>query len=327
MFVGQIWVPPSNEKGMVIANFDISKAAIKSSLHRTIEWNKYLARITASRSRLSILGFTDCHLMRSGSNETLRKERATAVFNILPAAVRPYVSAYEGAPINDCVTENDNSADRALNRSAVLVIEYSEADMEAEEATPSPPKKEPPNQGCSKDQRAHLARAFPVAEQMIRNAMRIMSGMKKGSDQEALLMKYFGKDAFAHAFHIRAGFADTLRQWQKAGPTYPYECVKQGVGECTGDTLGYVEPFGLPGWTWGPKGDIHICEKAFDLRNDLYLATVLVHETSHRLDWTINDVYCGMERNRGCPSLSTKEAEKNADSYAQFAREAFQQWG
>ncbi len=333
MVVGQIWVPMSDEKGIVIANFDIGKAAIKSSLHRTIEWKEYLERITASRSHLKILGFTDCHRPRSGSNETLRKERATAVFNILPAAVQPLVSAYEGAPVNDCVTENDTTADRALNRSAVLIIEYSEAGFEEEELTASLAKNEPPTQGCSKEQRDRLAVVFPVAEQMIRNAMRVINDMKKGSDQEVLLMKYFGKDAFSHASHIREGFADTLRQWQKAGPTYPYVCVKQGVGECTGDTLGYVESFGLPekvpviGGAWGPKGDIHICEAAFALTNDLHLAAALIHETSHRLDWAVRDVYCGMKTNRGCPSLSTKEAEGNADSYAQFAREAFEQWG
>jgi hypothetical protein len=327
MVVGQIWVPMSNEKGIVLGNFDISKATIKSSLYHTIEWKQYVERITASRSHLKILGFTDCHRPPSGSNDLLRKERATAVFNILPAAVQPLVSAYEGAPIDDCVTENDSAADRALNRSAVLIIEYAEADIEEEEITASLAKKEPPTQGCSKDQRDRLAVVFPVAERMIRNAMRVVSDMKKGSDQEVLLMKYFGKDAFSHASHIRKGFADTLRQWQKAGPTYPYVCVKQGVGECTGETLGYVESFGLPGWVWGPKGDIHICEKAFALKNDLHLAAALIHETSHRLDWTTTDVYCGMETNRGCPSLSTKEAEDNADSYAQFAREAFEQWG
>lgn len=327
MVVGQIWVPISNEDGIVIGNFDISKPAIKSSLHRTIEWKKYLERITASRSHLKILGFTDCQ-GDDGRNEALRNERAAAVFNILPAAVQPHVSAYEGAPMHDCVTENDNAADRALNRSAVLIIEYAEADIEEEELTASLAKNEPPTQSCSKDQRDRLAVVFPVAEEMIRNAMRVINRMKKGSDEEILLMKYFGKDAFSHASHIRKGFQDTLRQWQKAGPTYPYVCVKQGAGECTVNALGYVEAFGLPGWPWGSKGDIHICEEAFALKNDLHLAAALIHETSHRLDWTTTDVYCGMETNRGCPpSLSTKEAEDNADSYAQFAREAFEQWG
>jgi hypothetical protein len=333
MVVGQVWVPMSNEKGVVVANFDIGKADVKSSLHRTIEWREYLDRVTASRAHLKILGFTDCHRPRIGSNESLRKDRATAIFGILPAAVKPHVTAYEGAPTGDCVSENDTAGDRALNRSAVLIIEYAEATFEEEELTASPAKKEPPTQGCSKQQRDRLAAVFPVAEQMIRNAMRIIGDMKKGSDQEVLLTKYFGKDAFSHASHILKGFADTLRQWQRAGPTYPYVCVKQGVGECTGRTLGYVESFGLPeqvpgiGGSWGPKGDIHICEAAFALTNDLYLAAALIHETSHRLDWTVTDVYCGMETNRGCASLSTKEAEDNADSYAQFAREAFEQWG
>jgi hypothetical protein len=333
MVVVQISVPLSSEKGVLIANFDISKATIKSSLHRTIEWREYLSRITSNRSRLKILGFTDCHLLRGGSNEALRKERAAAVFNVLPRSVQSNVSAYEQAPINECVTENISASDRALNRSAVLIIEYSEVDMEAEEVAPSQSGKEPPSQNCSKEQRNRLALAFPVAEKMIRNALRVINDMQKGSDEERLLMKYFGKDAFSHATHIREGFAETLRQWQKAGPTYPYVCVKQGDGECTGRTLGYVEPFGLPefvpgiGGAWFPRGDIHICEKAFAFTNNLYLAAALLHETSHMVGWAFGDVYCDMETNGGCPSLSTKEAEGNADSYAQFAREAFEQGG
>lgn len=166
--------------------------------------------------------------------------------------------------------------------------------------------------------------AFLAAELIIKYAIAVISGMEKGSEQEVLLMKYFGKDAFSHRWHIKRGYSDILREWKKGGPIYPYVCVKQGAGECTPGTLGYVESFGLPVWPWGPKGDIHICEEAFKL-NDEKLATVMIHETSHRLDWTTTDEYCGMETNRGC-SLDTNRAEDNADSYAQFAREAFDRW-
>jgi hypothetical protein len=149
--------------------------------------------------------------------------------------------------------------------------------------------------------------------------------MRRGSKEEGLFVKYFGEGAFDERFRIKQGYADTLREWTKAGPIYPYVCVKRGEGECKDPLLfGYVEAFGLPFWTWGPKGDIHVCEQAFKL-DPVKLATVLIHETSHRLDWTTTDEYCGMETNRGC-KLSTAKAEDNADSYAQFAREAFWRW-
>jgi hypothetical protein len=53
------------------------------------------------------------------------------------------------------------------------------------------------------------------------------------------------------------------------------------------------------------------------------LAITVVHESSHRFDWTVDKEYC--PRALGC-TLSTETAEDNADSYAQFATEAFSRW-
>ncbi len=311
----------SGEQGVLIANFNIGSSAIKPNLHRTIYWKNFLEEITLKRSRWKLLGFTDCQ-DEDRLNEKTREQRAAAVFNILPKEVQPQITSYKAAPTYECITENSNAGDRTLNRSVALIFESSVTEFTPEDV-PSSLRKEPETRQCSKAQRDRLAVAFPDAELMIKNAVAIISVMKKGSEQEVLFMKYFGKDAFAHRWHIMRGFVDTLRQWKKRGPTYPYVCVKQGAGECTPGTLGYVESFGLPGWTWGPKGDIHICEEAFKLDDNRKLAAVLIHETSHMLDWTTTDEYCGMETNRGC-SLETTKAEDNADSYAQFAREAFE---
>jgi outer membrane protein OmpA-like peptidoglycan-associated protein len=325
VFLPKLSDPTSGEQGVLIANFDSGSSAIKPNLHHTIYWKDFLKKIASNHSRWKLLGFTDCQGKES-FNKNLREQRAEAVFNVLPKALQSQITSREGALIYDCITENGNAADRTLNRSVALILESSVAEFGAEDMNVSRPRKEPDTEGCSDDQRRRLAYAYPLAERMIDNAIEVISDMEKGSEEEALLIKYFGKDAFSHRLHIKHGFVDTLRQWKKKGPTYPYVCVKQGSGECEKpDDLGYVESFGLPGWPWGPKGDIHICGNAFKL-NDIKLATVLIHETSHRLDWTTHDEYCGMEANLGC-NLDTITAENNADSYAQFAREAFNRWG
>ena len=91
--------------------------------------------------------------------------------------------------------------------------------------------REPDNEECSEDQRKHLAIAFPLAEMMIRNAMGEISEMEKGSIEEDVFIRHFGKDAFSHRWHIKSTYSDILRQW-KGGPTYPYVCRKQGEGRC-----------------------------------------------------------------------------------------------
>ena len=63
---------------------------------------------------------------------------------------------------------------------------------------------------------------------------------------------------------------------------------------------------------------VHLCEAAFG-REDLDLEATLVHEFSHLFDGTGDEKYCFKD----CSTLDPEEAYENADSYAEFAKDAY----
>ena len=132
----------SGEQGVLIANFDIGSAAIKSNLHDTIYWKQFLKKIRANRSQWEILGFTDCQGPKS-LNRRLRKDRAASIFKILPEEIKPQIVSHEAAPDNDCITENDTAANRTLNRSVAFLL--------VERTVEFKPEDVPPNFGCGPD--------------------------------------------------------------------------------------------------------------------------------------------------------------------------------
>jgi outer membrane protein OmpA-like peptidoglycan-associated protein len=120
VFFGRLNDPGSGARGVLISNFDIGSDRIKPSLPSTIYWQQFLDQVVANGSQLNILGFTDCEGAQAG-NERIREARANAVYDILPPAVKSLVLSRAGAPIQDCITENSNAAERTLNRSVALV--------------------------------------------------------------------------------------------------------------------------------------------------------------------------------------------------------------
>jgi outer membrane protein OmpA-like peptidoglycan-associated protein len=122
-------IPETKGQGVLIANFDINSAAIKPNLYETILWKQFLREISGKRSQWKLLSFTDCHGAES-LNKKLREDRAVAVFKILPPEVKAQVVSYNGAPNHECIAENNDSADRALNRSVAIILETPSYDIE-----------------------------------------------------------------------------------------------------------------------------------------------------------------------------------------------------
>ena len=316
----------------LIANFDIGSAKLDPSLLHNLNWKEFLRQAVEGRSRLTLIGFTDCQNERH-QNASIRLARAEAVYRILPREVQSRISSKEAAPETECVTSNDTKADRTLNRSVAVQLEYSELDVEPEDVAPEPLAREKVPQAttdCTDEERKRLIQAYSVAQAMVETAMKIVGSLEKGTQEVHLLQKYFGRDAFEHRFHIPQCYADTLREWSQMGPVYDYHCRKKNVGDCgpgpAGQlTLGYVSFMSLYGLRRPhpvPYGDINICGSAFE-NNDEELAITVLHATSHRLDWRLDRENC--PRTAGC-KLSSEAAEDNADSYAQFAAEAFSRW-
>ena len=292
--------PMGGEKGVLVANFDIGSAAIKSNLHETIYWKQFLNTVAVDRSQWKLLGFTDCQ-GGEGLNRKLREDRAAAVFKILPAQVKSQIVSQEGAVIDDCITENSNSADRTLNRSVALILITSFADVEPETVEVKNPAEKPATEDCDKSQRDALAQAYPLAKRMVRAALGEL-------DDPNLMKKYFGKDALAHQFHIRRNFT-AMKDGLDSGPTF--ECEEADTYLCKGSEAYVI----------GVVGEhIHLCTPAFNKGID-FLARTIVHESAHRFAWVFfPDELCA----GGCDSsMDTTDAEDNADSYGEFAGDAF----
>ena len=312
----------TGETGVLVANFDIGKAAIKPNLHSTIYWKQFLRRISADRSRWALVGFSDCQ-GNEKDNAGLRARRARAVFDLLPKAVQARIDSGTGAASGECITENDGPGDRTLNRSVAFLLTEQTVDEPGQVVTDSLKRKEPDTDGCSADQKKRLAVAVPLAKRLAEHAMVIIDRMQKGSPEEALFEKFFGPDAYAERYHVKSGYLDALRAWNDL-PTY--RCVPQGTKPCTGGTSGYT---GFRGLVTGSP--IVICESSFG--DDLELADTVLHEETHALAWTDDNEECGVS---GCHLPTTSEslpgigltdsgALTNAASYSRFASQAYAQ--
>jgi outer membrane protein OmpA-like peptidoglycan-associated protein len=324
VFFPQLVIPGSGEKGVLIANFAIGSAAIKSNLGQTIYWKQFLKSAQTDKKKWRIEGFSDCHGSKT-VNQSLRERRAKAVLSILPAPLQAQITSTEGALTGDCITENSDAAQRTLNRSVALLLVESTYDFTGETITENLERDEPDTEGCSKNQRERLAIAFPLARRMGENARAAISRMERGSPDEALLRKFFGTRAFDRRWRIKQGYTAALRALT-GGPRY--KCVPQGTDPCESPTTsGYVGAhaiiFGNP---------VVVCDYGFNAPDNIELADTILHEASHVGNLTNDLEYCSISS--GCSLETTDEvlpgigltdrgALNNADSYARFASELF----
>jgi outer membrane protein OmpA-like peptidoglycan-associated protein len=328
--------PVENVSGMLIANFDIGSAKIKPKFEEMIYWKQFLRKIARNRSRWDLVGFTDCAGGES-LNKSLRNQRAKAVFDILPARVKSQIDSHDGAPITQCIRDNTTSQDRTLNRSVLFQFESYDANLSSkpEVISPEPP---PPvdTEHCDQHQNDQLALAFRFAKMMVDKAISVIDHMKRGAPEEALLLKYFGKDAWDSRDEIRRTYRRMQRDWN---PNLTFRCESEEdkdktitmgsqrikiEGDCTSGTEGLTGV--IPILTNGHLGSILICDSAFttSVLPETDLGETILHEISHALEWTFDKGYCN--RRSGC-SLDTDEAVHNGDSYSGFAGEALSLWG
>jgi hypothetical protein len=310
----------TGESGALVANFDIGSAVVKSSLASTAYWQNFVNAIPKEKSHWDIVGFSDCSGPEA-KNTSIRTARASAILGILPANVRPLIDSVEGAPLTECITENDNAGDRTLNRGVAFLNTVETVDEEGEVITSTLEHQAPDSEDCSPDQKKHMEVAFPLARKLGENAVSIVSSMQKGSPQEQLLVKFFGPDAYRERYHIKQNYLDGLRAW-KGSPSY--KCMADGDGPCSSGTDAET---GFPAVLTGHG--IVLCARAFG--DDLDLADTILHEEMHALAWMAGDPEeCGTS---GCTLPTTKErfpgitmsdsgALGNASSYARFASEA-----
>ncbi len=155
-FLPSLIDPATGAKGVLIANFDIGSARIKDNLHSTIYWQRFLDDVVAKGSQWNILGFTDCQ-PAVGGNPKIREDRAAAVYDILPPAVKALVLSRAGAPMYQCVTDNTYAADRTFNRSVALIwAGTNTTDFPSKEVVAP----EPPKFVCGPDVSAEFANAI-----------------------------------------------------------------------------------------------------------------------------------------------------------------------
>jgi len=322
-FLPQLDLPGTGEKGVLIANFDIGSAAIKSNLAQTIYWKQFLNSAHTDQKKWRIEGFSDCQ-GKEKNNQSLRERRAKAVLALLPEPLRANITSAEGAVRGDCITENSNAPQRTLNRSVAILLVESTYDFEGDTIEDQLERQEPDTSGCSVAQRDRLAIAFPLARRMCENAMAAISGMERGSSDEALFRKFFGSRAFEKRWRIKQGYNRALKAIA-SNPTF--KCVKQGTDPCGASIAGYI---GAHAIIFGDP--VIVCEHGFTDPDNIELADTVLHEASHLGDWTNDLEYCS--KATGCSldttdeifpgiGLSDRGAINNADSYARFASELF----
>jgi hypothetical protein len=291
----------SPEVGYLITNFDIGESKLKASAKRDPNWPTLINAITKAGSQWEILGLSDCH-GEDALNILLRQQRADAVRAALPPAAAAHIVRSSGAPLYDCITDNENRIARQWNRAVLFRQVVTPIEFPEEVHEVKIPTEEPDTEDCVKSQRDALALAFPLAKKMVQAALDAIE-----LEDEDLMRKYFGKDAFAHRFHIKQNFV-AIKKGLNAGPTF--ECEEADSWLCEGSEAYVIGPFGE---------NIHLCAQAFTKGVD-FLARTIVHEAAHGFAWVFfPDELCA----GGCPpSMDTTDAEDNADSYGEFAGDA-----
>jgi hypothetical protein len=316
VFLPQLTIPGTGEKGVLIANFDIGSSAVKSNLHSTIYWQQFLEQLQSDQTTWAIVGFTDC-AGKAGINEPLRAARAQSVAAVLPPELRRRISSVEGASIGNCLTGNDTPADRTLNRSVALLLTESTYDMPEEKIEGTITKPKPPSyDDCETGDRDLLAKWDVLATMM---AGKALAGLEQYRTDDAnnvgdpfvaeLLVDCFGfQGSGPHLRAVIQGFTEVHNAFLR--DDYQYECET----DCDGDHA-YVYDV----WT-----DIHMCMDVLRTKDTLYSSGVAVHEMSHYASST-DDVEGGYfyYGSRATTPLHPDDSISNADCYQAFATEYY----
>lgn len=107
-------------QGLLVGNFAISSGKVKADLATNKDWIRFASLMAGGTHRdWDILGFSDCH-GKAKINKPLREQRAQAVYSALPTNARSKVNRRDGAPLQECMTNNADEIGRARNRSALI---------------------------------------------------------------------------------------------------------------------------------------------------------------------------------------------------------------
>ncbi len=310
---------------VIVADFGVGRAAMKSSTVAELRGSWIGILEAQTKPTYEFVGYSDC-VGEDPANVSLRVERAQAV-----AALFPKTAARSPVPRAGTITEfpvgNTAAAERAMNRSVIIRLPPTVKPPRRPRPAPETPHtkipiQEPDTEGCGRAERDQLAIAWPAAKIMIGKALD-WARTDKGGVATFLLKRYFGPDALTNIVGIRAGYEKILRDW--VDWDNGFECHTQTEGSCPNKDPLFVTHAYVTSRGRGPfkkrYGKVHICAAAFgQIGNMQQLSATVVHELSHRLDKTTDHGYC---QNPPECALSTKQALDNADSYAQFARDAF----
>jgi outer membrane protein OmpA-like peptidoglycan-associated protein len=313
VFLPQLTIPGEG-KGVLIANFDIGRSAIKPNLHSTIYWQQFLSGLQGDQTTWRIIGFSDC-AGKAALNTALRVDRANAVLSILPGELKRRITSAEGAAMHNCITENDTPGDRTLNRSVALLLTESTYDMPEEKIEGTIEKPEGPSyDDCEPGDRDLVKKWDAIGTVM---AGKALAGLEQYRSDDAdnrgsqlvtdLLIDSFGfQGSGPHLRAVIEGFTRTYDTFKS--DDYQYECED----DCDGDHA----------YVYDVWSDVHMCMDALRTRGDLYGAGVAVHEMTHYSTGT-DDLEYFYYGSPATTSLHPDDAIGNADGYMAFASEFY----
>jgi hypothetical protein len=307
------------EAGFLVANFDIARSTIKSDLKRHPLWPTLVKAVSEPKSQWEIIGLSDCH-GDEPLNTGLRKQRADAVRAFLPPSLAPSISATSGAALNDCMTDNGNAVARQWNRAALITPISREVQFDADEIQgkrPVPKPIDPDVVDCTAAQKKAIAQAQPIAKDMLQVAL---LRIRDQTDPEikSLLRAYFGDDSKTTFEHVHDGLLTTLSglsdltvECESKGSWFYDHFCKEGNVVTQGYTRNRVAAL-----------HIHLCEAVFT-HPDIDIAETIIHESSHLYDGTDDKGYCWENGGGACATMGPANAYNNADSYSNFAKQAW----
>jgi hypothetical protein len=147
--------------GYLVVGFEVGSSAIKKSLRDLSEWKQLVTLMKGANVQWKIQGVSDC----SGSkdrNERIRRDRAEAVYNLLPEDARKHVVSREPVPGYECITGNQSKADRTVNRS--VLIEQAGRTVDIDPAEEEVIEADLPKFVCGPDVTRQVADAVRLAE-------------------------------------------------------------------------------------------------------------------------------------------------------------------
>jgi hypothetical protein len=174
------------------------------------------------------------------------------------------------------------------------------------------------------DLKAHIWPSDHIAREMVKKSIKALSADPVDPGVRELLARYFMTRTPSLRGILKV--FDKLDAEFRAND-YTYECEDVDENDrCKSVPDSSRMAKAAHGYTWGgilgalTGSHIHLCMNTVRDKDNVCVASTIVHEMSHRYAGTDDNAYCNFCDDADCPKeLSAEDALENADSFSAFA--------